>query len=158
MTNRSSSAKWRKIDPYLQGAQQNMKIIKQARKAQKAEVETGYTLPPINKNSNQNVNKNNKSYKPLKPVKMQKANSVALQDIGSHKNLNADEDEELKNKKPPRQETDYEKKNLERLQKIQEKKAMELAMMEEQRLRAQEEREKLKRIVGFYYLNKLTFT
>lgn len=150
MTNRSASAKWRKIDPYIQGAPQNMRLVKQLKKANKIESEdTGYSLPPIKKQSTNQMNKNPnpRSYKPLKQPKMQKANSVALQDLGSHKQLNLDE-EETKQKVHKLNEVDYEKKNLERLQKIQEKKAQELAMMEEQRQKAQEEREKLKKIVS----------
>lgn len=68
------------------------------------------------------------------------------------------EEENKKQKQAKGTEVDYERKNLERLQKIQEKKAQELAMMEEERLKAKEQREKLRQIVSFTtFLNIFIF-
>jgi hypothetical protein len=96
------------------------------------------------------MHKNQKVYKPLQPPKMQKANSMSIREVEQDKNINYDEDPENNRKTKASNkvtEVDYEKKNLERLQKIQEKKAQEITMMEEQRQKAHEEREKLKKIV-----------
>lgn len=54
---------------------------------------------------------------------------------------------ELKLRSKENNEIDFEKKNLERIQKMQERKNQELALMEEERRKAQEGREKLKKIV-----------
>lgn len=151
MTNRSSSAKWRKVDPYLRGAPNGIKMLKHSRRVTRDD-EPNTMLPPINKQSTSQVNKvnQNKTYKPLHPIKLQKTQSSGASELGSHKNLQLDEDsEKVKNKKQPNKisDIDYEKKNLERLQKLKEKKAQEMAMMEEQRQKAHEEREKLRQIV-----------
>ena len=50
------------------------------------------------------------------------------------------------------------KNNLERLQKMQEKKANEIAIMENERKRAEEERERLKRIVSQIFVIKAFFS
>ena len=50
------------------------------------------------------------------------------------------------------------KNNLERLQKMQEKKANEIAIMENERKRAEEERERLKRIVSKIFLIAVFFS
>lgn len=159
MTNRSSSAKWRKVDPYLNGAPTNVPLQKKSRKVTKAEDDGNYTLPPIKKQSVSHVSKNTipKTYKPLNPPVMQKANSMSLCDPVSQKTFQGDDELEAskKLKAAQKNEVDYEKKNLERLQKLQEKKAQELAIMEEQRRKAQEEREKLKQIVSFMHIINL---
>jgi len=140
MTNRSSSAKWRKIDPYLQNAPMNTKMMIQgSKKMSKDEQPSTYTLPPIKKQSNSEApskSGNQKIYKPLGQAKLQKTSSNGLKDQISDRNIFLDENSDagLKSKPPLKPaEVDYEKKNLERLQQIQARKAQELALMEEQR-------------------------
>lgn len=147
MTNRSASAKWKKLDPYLQGGLDGAKQSKQVKK-------NGYddnnsiTLPPIKKQSVSQINKmiNPKTYKPLNQQRIQKTNSMSINDPIAVQNT---EEQDKKQKQAKGADVDYERKNLERLQKIQEKKAQELAMMEEERQKAKEQREKLRQIVIF---------
>jgi len=151
ITNRSSSAKWRMVDPYLQGDNTKPKGVKNSKKVDRKNTDTKCRLPPIKKQNSTNPNKNanSRAYKPLHQQKLNKNNSVMSKDIASHKQLPLDDDfdnsKRQKASKAP--DVDYEKKNLERLQKIQEKKAQELAMIEDQRQKAHEKREKLKEIV-----------
>lgn len=147
MTNRSASAKWKKLDPYLQGGQDG---VKQSKKSKKIGYDdsNSITLPPIKKQSVSQIAKmtNPKTYKPLNQQRIQKTNSMNINDPIAIQNM---EEENKKQKQAKGTEVDYERKNLERLQKIQEKKAQELAMMEEERLKAKEQREKLRQIVSF---------
>ena len=147
MTNRSASAKWKKLDPYLQGNQDGSKQSKQSKK-QILEENNSITLPPIKKQSASHVNKNSnpKTYKPLNQQKIQKTNSMNINDPIAIQNM--EDENNRKNKRGKEADIDYERKNLERLQKIQEKKAQELAMMEEERNKAKEQREKLRQIVS----------
>ena len=153
MTNRSSSAKWRKVDPYLHGQPASIKMLKQMKKSGNPDAEGVPQLPPIKKGSSHNTSKqqNSRVYRPLQSSKLQKANSTTLTNQDSKKNIQVDEEPALKPKhRSKMSDIDYEKKNLERLQRMQEKKAKEIAEMEDQRRKAQEEREKLKKIVSLH--------
>lgn len=147
------------MDPYLQGIPQGAKVLKQTRVSGN-DADAGYVLPPIKKQSNSQANRNFdgkeanvKAYKPLNQPKMQKANSMGFNAIPEQQYNNENTDANKKQKQGQKENlVDYEKKNLERLQKIQEKKAQELAMMEEQRERAKEERERLRQIVSDLFM------
>lgn len=148
ITNRSSSAKWKKMDPYIQGQPASIKMLKQMKRSQQADENSMGMLPPITKKTTSNMASvsSTRAYKPLQPPKIQKANSTTLKEM----NANGNNDEEKgKPKIAKGSDIDYEQKNLERLQDFQKKKTQELAMMEEERRKAQEKREKLRQIVYF---------
>lgn len=153
MSNRSGSGKWGKIDPYLQNMPPGMQkqILKQAKSKVSSDQTNTVALPPISKQAPTDVSnqpRGSKVYKPLGGnLKMKKANSISEQ-ISNPNIVYDDEMDSTRLKGSKNQaEVDYEKKNLERLQKMQMKKAQELAMMEEQRKKAHDERERLRQIV-----------
>lgn len=136
VSNRSTSAKWRKVDPYIQNMPDGGLKMQRAitKKLSGHDNTSGYVLPPINSKSSTVDSAHKQSHKVYDTLTKSEVKKAS-----SH-----NEPQKQVNKQI---EIDYEKKNLERLQMMQARKAQELALMEEQRQKAQEERERLRQIV-----------
>lgn len=109
ITNRSSSAKWKKMDPYIQGQPASIKMLKQMKRSQQADENSMGMLPPITKKTTSHLASvsSTRAYKPLQPPKIQKANSITMKEM----NANGNNDEERsKTKTVKSSDIDYEQK------------------------------------------------
>jgi hypothetical protein len=108
ITNRSSSSKWKKMDPYIQGQPTSQQIMKQMKRSQQADENSAGILPPIRKQSNSLAQvSSSRSYKPLQTSKVHKANNTTLKDMNSNVHI---EDNRSKSKIVKNSDIDYEQK------------------------------------------------